>query len=314
MGVLGYKIGVPVMMQLGSFQFGITTAAFQSLQRTNEWRWPSQDRIGKPPVLQYVGQGSETITLPGVIYPEWRGGLGQMDAMRAIAGQGEPLTMIDGRGRTMGLWVIERIEEKQAVFADAGVARKVEFTLQLRRFFETENAGVASAVAGAVSTATGAAIPAGATGPVSQVTGLAKSVADSAKAMTASISKAYQDVQATVAPYTAMAADSVGAVMRCAEVANELQTTANRVLAVVGKKPINITAISAAQTMASKAGGLLVSANSAGALLRGTVTKMEKLGNVAPNAVQSVRAAAATAEKTAALARQTANESAKITE
>ena len=38
---LEYTVGTPVMMQLGSFQFGVTTAAFQTLQRTNEWRWPS---------------------------------------------------------------------------------------------------------------------------------------------------------------------------------------------------------------------------------------------------------------------------------
>lgn len=133
---LNYKTGASVMLQLGSFQFGINTAAYQTLQRSNEWRWPSQDRFGKGPVLQHVGQGAETITLPGVVYPEWRGGLGQMDALRALAAEGKPQTMIDGTGNVLGRWVIERVEEKQAVFADAGVPRKQEFTVQLRRYFD----------------------------------------------------------------------------------------------------------------------------------------------------------------------------------
>lgn len=318
MSVLGYVIGTPVMMQLGGFQFGINTAAFQSLARSNEWRWPSQDRFGKPPVLQHVGQGAETITLPGVIYPEWRGGLGQLDAMRAQAGKGEPLTMVDGQGNMMGLWAIERIDEKQAIFADAGVPRKVEFTLQLRRFFEADAAGgLLDVVAGAAAAVTGpleVAIPAGAGDAVTQAKGLAESVASAAKSMTATVAQAYQEVQQAVAPITAVAANAMGAVMRTAEVASELQLGANRMRAILGKSPINITAISAAQTMASKANGLLVSANSAGALLRHTTANLEQLANVPANAVQAVRSAAATAEKCAALCRQTANEAAKIKE
>ncbi len=310
MNILGYAIGTPIMLQLGEFQFGINTAAFQKLSRTNEWRWPSQDRFGNPPVLQYIGQGAETITLPGVIYPEWRGGFGQLDAMRAQAGQGQPLTMIDGRGQLMGKFAIERIEESQSVFADAGAPRKQEFTIQLRRFFET---GQAANPVAAAAADLGAAIPAGADGPVSQATGLANSVASAAKSVAASLSKAYQDVQESVAPYTAMAGDAAGAVLRCVEVASELQTNANRVLAILGQKPMNVTAINAAQNMAAKANGLLVSANSAGALLRYTTGKMEQLSTVPASAVQVVRSAAATAEKCAGLCRQTGTEAAKIT-
>lgn len=133
---LDYKTGTTVMLQLGSFQFGVSTAAYQSLQRTAEWRWPAQERFGKGPVLQHIGQGAETVTLPGVIYPEWRGGTGQVDDLRELADKGEPQMMIDGKGQVLGKWVIERVEEKQAVFAEGGVARKQEFTVQLRRYVD----------------------------------------------------------------------------------------------------------------------------------------------------------------------------------
>lgn len=133
---LNYSIGAPIMMQLGSFQFGVNTAAYQSLKRSSEWRWPSQDRFGSSPVLQYVGPGAESITLPGVIYPEWRGGGGQIEKLRTLAEKGEPQTMIDGSGNILGKWVIERIEENQSVFAAGGDPRKQEFTIQLRRFSE----------------------------------------------------------------------------------------------------------------------------------------------------------------------------------
>lgn len=132
---LNYSVGAPIMLQLGAFQFGVNTAAYQSLKRSSEWRWPSQDRFGNPPALQYVGQGADSITLPGVIYPEWRGSGGQLDNLRAMAETGEPQKMIDGNGSILGDWVIERIEENQSVFAAGGSPRKQEFTIQLRRYF-----------------------------------------------------------------------------------------------------------------------------------------------------------------------------------
>lgn len=123
-----------VMMQLGSFQFSIMTAVYQELIRKNEYKWPSQHRFGQRPSRQFVGVGDETIQLPGVIYPEYRGGFGQIESMRNIAARGQPLLLVDGLGRLWGRWVIESIDEKQSLFAAFGAARKQEFTLSLARF------------------------------------------------------------------------------------------------------------------------------------------------------------------------------------
>jgi len=126
--------GGNVMMALGNFQFGLNSAAYQELTRSTEQRWASQDRFGQLAALQHTGPGAETITLPGVIYPEFRGGLGQLDRMRELAGRAVPLTLITGTGRILGRYVIERVEERQSVFAAAGLPRKVEFTLNLRLY------------------------------------------------------------------------------------------------------------------------------------------------------------------------------------
>lgn len=319
---LDYTTGAPVMMQLGGFQFGITTAAFQTLQRTNEWRWPSQDRFGKPPVLQHVGQGAETITLPGVIYPEFRGGFGQLDAMRAQADKGEPLPMIDGGGSALGLWAIERIEEKQAVFAAGAAPRKVEFTLQLRRFYPTEEGGLASgglslagiaAAASKLTTSNFVAVPEGAVGEVEQTSGLADSVAGSAKDLLATASKAYEDMKDKVAPYASQVKDAAGAALRCVDCASQLQATALQAKSIVAMNPVSAVALSSAQTMGFRASALQVQAGSASTLLRNATAKLEGIANVPADTIQSVRVAAACAEKTATLCRQTAGEAAKIT-
>ena len=271
-------------------------------------------------MLQHVGQGTETITLPGVIYPEFRGGTGQLDAMREIAGKGEPLSLIDGGGGVMGLFAIERIEEKQAVFAAAGVPRKVEFTLQLRRFFPTEEGDLASGgfslggLSSLVSnfTGTSAAIPADAVGEVAQTKGLADSLAAGAKDVGASLSSYYTATQTALAPYGAVARNVTGATARCLDCANQLQATGVQVSSIVSKNPVSAVAFSGAQTMNSRATGLLGPAQSASAILRRSVGQLEAIGNVPTATMQLVRGAASSADRTAALARQTASESSKI--
>ncbi len=122
-----------IMMILGSFQFSVSTAAYQDLTRSTEYRWAAQDVFGVRPRLQFTGQGADSVTVEGAIFPEYRGGLGQLDRMRALAGAGQPLRMIDGNGRIMGRWAIERVQEKQTVFAAFGVPKRQDFTLQLKR-------------------------------------------------------------------------------------------------------------------------------------------------------------------------------------
>lgn len=123
-----------VMMQLGSYQFSINTAAYQSLQRSTDYRWAQQETYGALPTLQHTGPGTESITLQGVIFGEFKGGTGQPEALRRLAAQGLPQQMVSGEGDVMGLWVIEKVTETQSIFAVAGLPRQQEFSLQLKRY------------------------------------------------------------------------------------------------------------------------------------------------------------------------------------
>lgn len=122
-----------IMMQLGAFQFGLSTAAYQELSRSTNWTWAAQSRFGQDDALQNTGPGADNLTLPGIVYPEFQGGTGQLDALRDLADQRTPLRLVDGLGRMRGEWVIEKVDERATIFAQRGVARKQEFTVSLRR-------------------------------------------------------------------------------------------------------------------------------------------------------------------------------------
>jgi len=125
-----------VMMALGSYRFAIETSAYQQLQRTISYRWQAQDRINNDPAMQFVGPGAEQINLEGVIYPDFRGGLGQIEGMKDSADRGEPLLLVDGLGQIWGRWVILQIEETREVFLKNGVPRKISFRLSISRYGE----------------------------------------------------------------------------------------------------------------------------------------------------------------------------------
>lgn len=119
-------------LALGDYRFSVDTAALQELERTSEWRWADKDVINSKPRSDYIGPGLDLLELQGVIYPHFRGGLGQVDAMRREAGKGVPLRLVSGNGSDLGLWTIRRITEIQQRICQAGVPLRIEFRLSLK--------------------------------------------------------------------------------------------------------------------------------------------------------------------------------------
>ncbi|MHC5170210.1 phage tail protein [Acinetobacter johnsonii] len=125
------------MMRLGSYKFCIYTAAYQELNRTTNYKWGEQAVFGDWDNLQYLGQGEDTQSLTGVVYPEFKGGTSQIDELRALAATGIPQLLISGTGKILGYWVINSITEGQTKFAAFGVPRRQEFTINMRKYSDS---------------------------------------------------------------------------------------------------------------------------------------------------------------------------------
>jgi hypothetical protein len=123
-----------IMMALGSFRFGVNRASYQSFTRDAAYRWSRQDRLGRAPALQYLGPDAEEITLEGVVYPHFKGGLRQMELMRAVARLGQPMMLVDGLGFVWQRWVITRVSETKSLFLADGAPRRIEFNVTLRAY------------------------------------------------------------------------------------------------------------------------------------------------------------------------------------
>lgn len=121
------------MMALGMFSFGVDTLAYQEFSRTMDWRHASADRMGAMPAFQYVGPGMDSISLPGIIMPEFTGPDTSLDELRDMADTGDAYSLVRTDGIIIGQYMIRSIGEKQSYFLPGGGARRIEFTIELER-------------------------------------------------------------------------------------------------------------------------------------------------------------------------------------
>lgn len=289
----GYTLGAVPMMMLGSFQFGINTAAFQELNRDTAFQWPAQDRFSKAPALQFVGPATETLSLPGVIYPAWRGGAGQVQAMRALAGRGVPLLMVDGFGNTMGQWVIESINEKQSMFFAFGVPRKQEFTLNLKKF--DDGSSLLSTIA-SVAAGQGAAVVA--------LPSPAQAALSVAKTSISAIGQAASQISAAVSAAGSLEANVLSAVKRATSIASTFQDTAKAAVAIMGGVPTVASATTGIASIIDGAVTATTQSTAAAKSIEKIVRTMETSGTPATS-IQAVKGVLASTNKLTITAAQT---------
>ena len=122
-----------MMMTLGYFVFSRLTVPFQQKQHDMVWRHPSSNRVGARPVSQFLGAGDETVVLSGVLLPEITGGELSLETLIKMADTGKAYPLIDGRGTVHGQFVIEKISTGSSEFFPDGAARRIEFSMDLKR-------------------------------------------------------------------------------------------------------------------------------------------------------------------------------------
>ncbi|PHM69253.1 phage tail protein [Xenorhabdus kozodoii] len=144
-----------MMAALGLFVFMLKTTPYQSLQHQQSWRFGFNNRIGARPAFQFMGPNNDTITLSGTLYPEITGGRLSLLALQLMADSGKAWSFLDGHGTIYGMFIIESIDQTKTEFFVDGAARKIDFTVTLRRVDENlgQMFGDLSTQLGAVKTA-----------------------------------------------------------------------------------------------------------------------------------------------------------------
>ncbi|HHS9960660.1 TPA: phage tail protein [Klebsiella quasipneumoniae subsp. similipneumoniae] len=126
-----------MMMVLGLFVFQLRTVPYQQLQYQRNWRHVTNNRVNHRPTTQFLGPDNEQLTLSGVLMPEVTGGRLSLLALELMAEQGKAWPLIEGGGTIYGMYVIESLNQTKSEFFSSGEARKIEFSLGLKRVDES---------------------------------------------------------------------------------------------------------------------------------------------------------------------------------
>jgi hypothetical protein len=125
-----------MMMILGMFPFALQSTPYQTSNQANTWRHVKNDRVGKSPRYQYIGPDEEPITLSGTLYPEISGGDVSLTTLETMAYTGRAWPLIEGTGKIYGMYVIDGLTQNRTEFFQDGKARKIDFTLSLKKVSE----------------------------------------------------------------------------------------------------------------------------------------------------------------------------------
>ncbi|MDG6881064.1 Phage protein U [Phocoenobacter uteri] len=122
------------MMSLGYFVFTRSTIPYQETNRELSWRHPTNAVVGGLPRTQFTGKESEQITISGTLMPEITGGDLSIKLLELMAEKGKPYPLIEGATfMIVGWFVIESISHSGSFFFGDGKARKIEFSMNLKR-------------------------------------------------------------------------------------------------------------------------------------------------------------------------------------
>lgn len=120
----------PLKPNAQPYYFNLDTAAFDELTRKTAYRWAGQERLTRDIAQQAVGQGEDRLTLKGAVFPLFKGGIGQLNTLRSIGRQLQPLTLTTGYGEVLGTWCLVSVDEDQSALLPGAIPRKQAFTLE----------------------------------------------------------------------------------------------------------------------------------------------------------------------------------------
>jgi hypothetical protein len=118
---------------LGMFAFTTDSTLFDRLTRSREWRHERTERFDAIAASQFVGPGADKITLTGRLVPEVLGRYGALQTLVDMADTGDAYPFMDGRGRVLGHFTIDRVDEGHDNLTEDGLARVNDFTIELTK-------------------------------------------------------------------------------------------------------------------------------------------------------------------------------------
>lgn len=122
-----------MLMILGPVRFEVAPMNAHDITHSHSSDYVAKPVMGAAEPLEWMGEGAETWTIRGRIFPHRFGGLGDLCLLYEARRAGLPQYMMRGDGALMGWVVIESVTERSTYLDKGGVGRMIEFDVSVRR-------------------------------------------------------------------------------------------------------------------------------------------------------------------------------------
>lgn len=89
--------------------------------------------VGAEQPLEFVGEGSNELSLSGRLFPHQLGGLNEVDQLQQMRRSGKPQFVMRGDGKPFGWYAITAVSLRSSYLDAQGVGKLIEVSISMRR-------------------------------------------------------------------------------------------------------------------------------------------------------------------------------------
>lgn len=122
-----------MLYKLGKLTIKVHPFNVDRVRRNSRTDFAEKPVVGAEPRQEYVGEGPNTMTLSGSLFPKVLGGLNELALLHSARVKAEPQFLSRGDGKPMGWYVIKEVSEDETYLAGDGVGQKIAVVIKLTR-------------------------------------------------------------------------------------------------------------------------------------------------------------------------------------
>lgn len=118
---------------IGSLQIEVAPFNVHEVSDSGVTEYAVKPVAGAEPPLEFVGEGSNEMSMTGRLFPKSLGGMDELETLQTMRRSGKPQFVMKGDGTPLGWWAITRVSSRSSYLARDGIGKQVEVSIDMTR-------------------------------------------------------------------------------------------------------------------------------------------------------------------------------------
>lgn len=122
-----------MLYAFGPLAFEVAPFNAHEIERRHGADFAAKDLLGRRRGHEYVGDGDETVSFTGKMFPHKLGGMESLDILDALRASGAPQMLLRGDGKVFGWFILTQARERSSFMDARGIGRVIDVDIELLR-------------------------------------------------------------------------------------------------------------------------------------------------------------------------------------